>query len=166
MSSITLLCGRACMSSRGPPLPNIESGYLRESLLAPQITRNHPKPEIFLEIRRCPEIPQEFPLNSYEAPYKTPTEFHGIPLNFPEISQISPNLPKFHRIRQSREERDSRKSIFFHCLTAKGPAERGHIKNRQKLRVARLHNEVGTKCFFSRHEFSPRKMLRYFPRSF
>ena len=40
-------------------------GYLRKSLLTPQITRNHPKPQIFPKIRRCPEIPQEFPLNSY-----------------------------------------------------------------------------------------------------
>ena len=41
------------------------TGYLRKSLLTPQITRNHPKPQIFPKIRRCPEIPQEFPLNSY-----------------------------------------------------------------------------------------------------
>ena len=40
-------------------------GYLRKSLLTPQITGNHPKPPIFPKIRRCPEIPQEFPLNSY-----------------------------------------------------------------------------------------------------
>ena len=44
------------------------NGYLHKSLLRSQIARkgrNHPKPPIFPKTQRCPEIPQEFPLNSY-----------------------------------------------------------------------------------------------------
>ena len=39
--------------------------YMRNSLLRPQIARNHPKTQIFLKTRRCHEIPQELPLNSH-----------------------------------------------------------------------------------------------------
>ena len=58
--------------------------------------------------RNPPGIPTEFILSAIQ----NPTEFHWIPLNFPETSRISPNSPKFHRIpeisRKTGEERNSR----------------------------------------------------------
>ena len=58
--------------------------------------------------RNPPGIPTEFILSAIQ----NPSEFHWVPLNFPEISRISLNSPKFHWIPEisgkSGEERNSR----------------------------------------------------------
>ena len=87
-------------------------GYLRKSLLTPQIARNHPKPQIFPKSN----VALNSPRNSHWIHTKRHTKPHWIPLNSPEffseISRISPNSPKFCRIPEisvkSGEERKSR----------------------------------------------------------
>ena len=88
------------------------NGYLRKSLLTPQITRNHPKPQIFLKNPALPRNPPGIPTEFILSALQNPTEFHWVPLNLSEISQISTTSPKFHRIPEisakSGEERNSR----------------------------------------------------------
>ena len=76
-------------------------GYLRKSLLTPQIARNHPKLQIFLKTRRWPEMHQEFP-KPHWIPLSS-TEFSRNFSNFPDVAQIPPNPLKFPEIRGGEE---------------------------------------------------------------
>ena len=71
------------------------------------------------------------PRNSHWIHTKRHTKPHWIPLNFPEISRISPNSPKFHRIPEisakSGEERNSRNQPA-HVLYARTLAPWGTCK--------------------------------------
>ena len=75
----------------------VPSGYLRKSLLTPQITRNHPKPQISRESGVAPKSPS----NSHWIHTKRHTKPHWIPLNSPEFSR---NFLKFPRIRPNSTE--------------------------------------------------------------
>ena len=85
---------------------------------------NPPKPPHtpnFPENLVLPRNPPGIPTESILSAIQNPTEFHCMPLNFPEISRISPVSPEFHQIPEisgkSGEEGNSRNQPVRYSLS-------------------------------------------------
>ena len=92
---------------------NCCSDCLRKSLLRPQTT---PTPRFSWKNWRCHEISQEFSLNSFSMPYKTPsnsTEFSPICPEFPEFPRLRPNSTKSLKFLGHRGEQEFTQSAIL-----------------------------------------------------